>query len=288
MTEKKLKMILQEHPYLIDSAFIRSRSEAVRLAGESSVTIEEFIERSKRRSSLPAEAWDAFSEALANKRACDELKKIKVSSKPNLLPFIPRKLRFMRGAAAIILILISLTAFFTITKPGIAVVQAFYEIIVKLFDGELVALHGRGADDLSVIDFENIPEHIETHEQAAKAIGRPVASIAFANADLVDIMVDPLPPTMVMLRTEYQVQGNTLFLEQVFYAPGVVWGTSKNTAQVKFKTELQDGSIMYVGYMDDGSSFGYAYSNRYNIYILSKGIDENLMEKIVTEIRFFE
>ena len=228
MTEKKLKMILQEHPYLIDSAFVRSRSEAVRLAGESSVTIEEFIERSKRSSSLPAEAWDAFSEALANKRACDELKKIKISSKQNLLPFIPRKLRFMRWAAAVILILISLTAFFTMTKPGVAVAQAFYEIIVKLFDGELLALHGRKADQPSPIDFENIPEHIETHEQAAKAIGRPVASIDSADAELVDIMVDPIPDLMVMLRTEYQVKGDTLFLEQIFYEPDTVWGTSDN------------------------------------------------------------
>ncbi|MEL7610367.1 MAG: hypothetical protein AAGU74_12820 [Bacillota bacterium] len=286
MTEKKLKSILQEHPYLIDGAFVRSRSEAARLARESSVTIEEFIERSKMRSPLPTEAWDAFSVALAKKRAHGSA--IKPSGKPDVLPFFSRKPVFMLRAVAVLVVLLALAAFFTMTKPGIAAVEAAYEIIVKLFDGGLAARNDRETDEPPAIDFEKIPEHVETHEQAAKAIGRPVASIDPADAELVEIMVDPLPPVMVMLRTEYRVKENTLFLEQAFYAPGAVWGSSKITAQIELETELQDGNAMYIGYMDDGAAFGYAYSRSYNIYILSKGIDINELRDIAAKMRFFE
>ncbi|HWR20050.1 MAG TPA: hypothetical protein VN608_10545 [Clostridia bacterium] len=68
MTGKELKKLLQEHPYLIDSMFVRSRSEAMSMALASNITIEEFIERSRKRSSLLPETWNAFSEALARKR----------------------------------------------------------------------------------------------------------------------------------------------------------------------------------------------------------------------------
>ena len=285
MTEKKLKLILREHPYLIDSAFVRSRSEAVRFAGESSVTVEEFIERCKKRSSLPAEGWDAFSEALADRRARDS--KEKPAGKSNVLPFIPHKPRFIRRAAAVILILISLAAFLTLTEPGATLARAAYKIIVKLFDGELVALQGRGADDLSVIDFGNIPEHIETHEEAAKAIGRPVASLDPADAELVEIMVDPIPGLMVMLRTQYQVQGNTLFLMQEFYMPRAAWGTSDNP-EIELDTKLQDGNIMYIGRLSDGTPIGYAYCKNYNITIYCMGMDINELRDIAEGMRFFE
>jgi hypothetical protein len=71
MTGKELKKVLQEHPYLIDSTFVRSRSDAIRFINENDVAIEEFIERSRKRSSLLPETWDAFSEALAHKRTHD-------------------------------------------------------------------------------------------------------------------------------------------------------------------------------------------------------------------------
>lgn len=69
MRDKKLKKLLQEHPYLIDAAFVRSRSEAMRLARESSVTVEDFIERAKGRSALSAWTWDVFTEVLSRRHA---------------------------------------------------------------------------------------------------------------------------------------------------------------------------------------------------------------------------
>lgn len=69
MTKRKLTAILQVHPYLIDPAFVRSRSEAIRFVKKNGCSIEDFIDRCKQRSNLPPQAWAVFSDAIAKKNA---------------------------------------------------------------------------------------------------------------------------------------------------------------------------------------------------------------------------
>ncbi len=70
MNKRELMNLLQEHPYLIDPTFIRSRSEAIRIVEQSNCTIDEFIERAKKHSMLPPEAWAEFDAALARRHEC--------------------------------------------------------------------------------------------------------------------------------------------------------------------------------------------------------------------------
>lgn len=70
MNKREFMNLLQEHPYLVDRTFIRSRSEAIRIVEQSNCTIEAFIERAKKRSKLPPEAWAEFDAALARRHEC--------------------------------------------------------------------------------------------------------------------------------------------------------------------------------------------------------------------------
>lgn len=286
MRDKKLKKLLQEHPYLIDAAFVRSRSEAMRLARESSVTVEDFIERAKGRSALSAWTWDVFTEVLSRRHARVSQKNSTI--KPNIFLPIMIMPRFLRRAVAVLIILAFLTAFFTMTKPGVALAQAAYKIIVRLFDGKLTAQQNQCPDNLVPIDFENIPEQFESLEQAARLIGRPVASIGYANAELISIDAYSSDGLCATIKTQYQAHDNILFLKQVFYETISSWGTVVSSDTIELAVELQDGNTMYIGYMDDGTAFGNAYSKSYNISVSCKGMDINELLDIIAGLYFLE
>ena len=283
MTEKKLIRLLQEQPYLIDRAFVRSRSEAVILAGKSNVTIEDFIERAKKRSLLSSELWDVFTEVLACKQTRDL--QINATDKLKSLSSVLRRPKIIRRALAAIIILLSLTTFFTMTKPGVALAKAAYKIIVKLIDGTLVA-QGSTPDDLPPINFESIPEQFDSLDEASSIIGRPVASVEYEDAVLVSIEVYYVQDLTVTLRSQYQIEENTLYLTQVFYVNHTSWGSAVGTDHIECETELQDGNMMYIGYMDDGTTFGNAYSENYNISVMSTSIDVSELVRITSEMQF--
>jgi hypothetical protein len=258
------------------------------LAIESGVTIEEFIERAKVRSTLSLTAWDMFTDALARQRAYDLQRKRKGAIKPSIFSHIASMPRALRRAVAVLIILAFLTVFFTLTKPGVALAQAAYEIIVKLFDGKLTAQQSEQPDNLLPIDFENIPEQFESLEQAVKVIGRPVASIEYSDAAVISISAYSIDDLMVTLRTQYQIKENILYLTQVFYEDSSSWGSAVSTENIELETELQDGNVMYIGYMDDGTIYGEAYSESYNVSVTCMGMDINELLDIVTEMRFIE
>jgi hypothetical protein len=61
METDMLSKMLREHPYLIDNAFVRSRSEAERIIQERNFpSCAAFVERAKMKSKLPPNAWEAF------------------------------------------------------------------------------------------------------------------------------------------------------------------------------------------------------------------------------------
>ncbi|HWS30325.1 MAG TPA: hypothetical protein VN512_09485 [Clostridia bacterium] len=286
MTEKKLKNILREHPYLIDGAFVRSRSEAVCLTSENGVTVEAFLERSKSRSSLPASSWDAFASALNRRRARDL--RGKAAAKPNVFSSAAALPKSLRRLAAILLILALLTAFFTLTEPGAALAQSIYEIIVRWTDGQLTAQQRVQPGSRPPIDFEKIPERFESLEQAAEVIGRPVASIEYEGAETAGIQVYSLEGLEVTLRTQYQIHGNTLYLTQVFYDDAASWGAATSADSMEYEVEMYDGTILYIGYMEDGTVFGCAYSKNYNVDLASAGMDADELRDIAAELRFIE
>jgi hypothetical protein len=65
MKADMFRKILQEHPYLIDTAFVRSRSEAEKIVhAKHFPSYAAFIKRAKLKSKLPPNAWKPFEQAL--------------------------------------------------------------------------------------------------------------------------------------------------------------------------------------------------------------------------------
>ena len=60
-----LSKLFRKYPFLIDSAFVRSRTEAEKIVQSGSFpSCKEFIKRAKKNSVLPPEVWSEFERAL--------------------------------------------------------------------------------------------------------------------------------------------------------------------------------------------------------------------------------
>jgi len=105
---------------------------------------------------------------------------------------------------------------------------------------------------------------------------------------VVSIDVYSVEGTMVTLKTQYTVDGNTLFLKQVFYETVQSWGSQASMNVIEMEAELRDGNIMYIGYLDDGTAYGEAYSAAYNVSVACKGMDVRKLLDIVVEMQFIE
>lgn len=57
--------LFREYPFLIDSAFVRSRAEAEKMVKAGGLpSCKELVEHAKQNSVLPPEAWTGFDKAL--------------------------------------------------------------------------------------------------------------------------------------------------------------------------------------------------------------------------------
>lgn len=282
MTDKKLKRILREHPFLIDDTFVRSSSEAAYLFKQNGYTVAEFIERAKKRSSLPLEAWSDFDAALAKKNNSNE---VIASRRTSFFGHMPR---FLRRTVVVFVAVILLVAFFTLTKPGIALAQSIYRIVVNIVDGNLRAKQLGRSEGLSPIDFEHIPDQISSLEEATEAIGRPVATLKSDKLELTSIQLHVIDGVMVMVRSKFQMGDRPLSLIQTFFEENQSWGSVVGVADELVEIKLQDGDTMYFGYMEDGTAFGEAYSKLYNISLVSMDISVVELIALANNLSFIE
>lgn len=270
MTNRKLKRILQECPFLIDDAFVRSTSEAVYLFKQNGCTVAAFIERAKKRSSLPLEAWSGFDAALAKKN-----KRMGSKGTSSFRRMHPS----LRRAAIVFAAVVLLVAFFTLTKPGIALAQSIYRIVVSIKDGTLQAKSLGRPKGLSPIDFEHLPDQVSSLEEAAEAIGRPVAVLESEDVSITGIQLHVIDDVLVALRSDYQMESRHISLMQTFYEENQSWGAGVGVASEVIEKKLYDGNTMYMGYMQDGTAFGEAYAETYDISLGSEHLTvEELME----------
>lgn len=282
MTDRKLKRILQEQPFLIDDVFVRSSSEAAYLFKQKGYTVAEFVERAKKRSSLPLEAWSGFDNALVRKNKQNKVIDAKGTSSFGRMP------RFLPRAAVVFVAVILLVAFFTLTKPGIALAQSIYRIVVSIVDGDLRAEQLGRPEGLSPLDFEHIPEQASSLEEAAEVIGRPVVMLESEDVSLTDIRLHAVDDVMVTLRSDYQMEDRHLCLMQTFYEENQSWGAGVSVVGEVIEKKLPDGNTMYFGYMDDGTAFGEAYAQTYDISLTSEILTVEELIEIADSLNFIE
>lgn len=149
MTEKKFKKIVREHPYLVNPAFIMTRSEAEEIYKRGFPTPEEIIAGAKEKSNLPTYVWEEFNNVLEikNRKSKQAVQQVKSIEKFGII--------FSRKKVAILLaVFILLTSFFTLTPVGRAMARDIYMYVINFFGNKLeVSYNSESNSTPSGLDF---------------------------------------------------------------------------------------------------------------------------------------
>ena len=263
MNKRKFKKLLKEHPYIVDNSFARSATSAQQLAAECACTADVLIMKAEAKSDLPPAAWNGFHDALE--------KQAKATERFNHKNGLPRFIRTRRKLAITGIAFILALGFFTLVPAGRALAKGAFEIIISVFDGSLHAQQQGNPQGLTPIDFENLPDHFDTLESAAEAVGRPVAKIVNDSVSITSISIFTSQNTMFTIRTGYCASsGASLVVTQNLFSEDSGWGSSVGIAEDEMETIVtEDGTIFYLGNMQDGTVFAETYGPGMNVNIAS-------------------
>jgi len=131
MNQRQAKKYITDHLYLADNTFVRSASEAAKLASECKVSARTLVYLAEARSSLPTEAWSGFHRALDQ---ADAKQNHTLSNRiQNLSQTV---LRHRRAAVATLLVILAL-AFFTLVPAGRAIAKGIFDYVIGVRGGQL-------------------------------------------------------------------------------------------------------------------------------------------------------
>lgn len=160
LNQKKSREYIRKRLHQLDGLFVRSEEEAKALAAQCRVSARALVMRAEANSTLPAENWSGFFDALdaADRRAAGDWRE-KLN---DLLRSLRRHGRLALGGLIIALAL----AFFTLVPAGRAIAERIFNYVITVFDkvleidqAEEKALYeARGYDVPEAITQEQIAE----------------------------------------------------------------------------------------------------------------------------------
>ncbi|MPM78366.1 hypothetical protein SDC9_125377 [bioreactor metagenome] len=133
MTERKLKRILHNKPYLMDGLFVRSRYEAQQMALASTLTIELVLQSIRQDSEISAATWARVDVALKAKQHRDSKQTTYKERTHDWGSNIRTRRRVVAVAAAMILVV----AFFTLIPTGRTLAKGAFDYFANVFDNHI-------------------------------------------------------------------------------------------------------------------------------------------------------
>lgn len=133
MTERKLKRILHDKPYLMDGLFVRSRYEARQMALASTLTIEQVLQPIRQDSDISSVTWARVDLALRAKQNRDSKQTTHKERTHDWSCGI--KTRRCIGAVAAAMILV--VAFFTLIPSGRTLAKGAFDYFANVFENHI-------------------------------------------------------------------------------------------------------------------------------------------------------
>ena len=242
MNQRQAKKYITDHLYLADSTFVRSASEAAKLASECKVSARTLVYLAQARSSLPTEAWSGFYRALdqADAKQSNTLGTRIQSMTQSLL-------RHRRAAVAAFLFVLAL-AFFTLVPAGRAIAKGIFDYVIGVRDGQL-EIEQRDEKQLYEERGYDIPETLP-----------PEAAEDLQNGEELQIISDPVYyDSIASFEEKYGLDAFSLDSDSVFCIE--VYETDHLFTGKSLRANYQDangGAINTIEqwYTGDGTSTG--------------------------------
>lgn len=291
MNQRKTKEIVRKKLHQIDGLFVRSEEEAKQLAAQCNVSARALIMRVEAKSSLPAESWAAFYQALD---AMDQRARgVWREKMREAMRSLQRHRRLAIGSVMLVLAL----AFFTLVPAGRAIAERVFNYVISVFDKQLeveqadekVLYEARGYDVPEVLTQDQI-DALEYDESGNLImVSDPVyydTVTAFEDVyklDAFEFKTNSLKCVEVYeqnhlfkgkeLRSSYRTEENLTVnvIEQWFTGDGQTFGFRD---AIQKKTILGDKTMMYAIDSSNGTFDGIALLDHTILWIYAdQGVD---------------
>ena len=293
LNQKKSREYIRKRLHQLDGLFVRSEEEAKALAAQCRVSPRALIMRAQASSTLPAENWSGFYDALdaADRRAAGDW--------PEKLNDLLRSFRRHGRVAIGGLILALALAFFTLVPAGRAIAERVFNYVITVFDkvleieqSEEKALYeARGYDVPDVMtgdQLESFDENGNLVQAEEPVYYQSVAEFeAVYQLDAFELASDQLKCVEVIeenhffagksLRTNYLTADDLKVnvMEQWYQGDGQ---SVAFRGEIKEKTVLGDKTMQYAIDTADGSFDGVVLLENSILKIYAdKGVDLDLI-----------
>lgn len=161
MLERKFKKLVESYPNLVDGRFAISKAKAEEIIAEKGghASLEEIVDRAKKRSDLPDSEWEPFDRLVEKEHST-------LNRRNTGVGVISKGM--CRGIVAIAALVAFITFFFTVTSTGKAWAKQLYSFILTVRDGGYT-ISPEVPYDFPAVDYEE--KHYSSYEEFEKDTG---------------------------------------------------------------------------------------------------------------------
>lgn len=262
ISNRKLKRILQEKPFLLDGFFQLSGREADDILRNhpNAGSIERIIEKTRRK-----ENWTPEFEYLIRKITENTLKAkwrrllSRVQNAWTMIWHLHKRL------VVVTIALVALSVFFGLTPVGRTLADELYQVIVTFFNETLRAENDPSLEGLSKETLSSLPSDLATPKELSAAIGRPI--YVSQVGEMVSFEYEVIDNNYLMVFIDYSITaGKEYKITQYYYSKETYWGSvmdGNDSSYTCFKSEI--GLKFYIKELKDYSINASAFQNHFGI-----------------------
>lgn len=246
MLERKFKKLVESYPNLVDGRFAISKAKAEEIIAEKGghASLEEIVDRAKKRSDLPDSEWEPFDRLVEKEHST-------LNRRNTGVGVISKGM--CRGIVAIAALVAFITFFFTVTSTGKAWAKQLYSFILTVRDGGYT-ISPEVPYDFPAVDYEE--KHYSSYEEFEKDTG--YKAYKFKNTlelPVEDIMAVKSNSGFSLYATFILNDVNRICIYQHWQISSPVWGIPDANARAWDYT-LSDDIILHCQIDSIDNSFG--------------------------------
>ncbi len=268
----RMKMIAFDHPYFDIKRHVLSERAAEQLLRKHQVLdAKEVLRKARIECDLPLPTDNG-----SNCGSSIDWKQHMSKPRPH----------YRRIAIALVAALI-ITGFLTLTKPGIALAQELYEIIVRVVHGTLMAQNREIPDDVDPIDFSKIPVEFSSLEEIAQLTGRVIFVPADDDGKLVELSTIIMNSEMMVIVSKYAREDGTSYrIAQTIHNSDTLWAEASSSITDELITiTLPIGMTVYLSRMEDETVYAAAFGAGYDLNVASTDLTLGELQELVKRIQ---
>ena len=234
MLERKFKKLVESYPNLVDGRFAISKAKAEVIIAEKGghASLEEIVDRAKKRSDLPDSEWEPFDRLIEKEQAA-------ANRRSSSVVWALGGMR--RGIVILMALIVFITLFFIVTPTGRTWAKQLYSFILTVHDGGYT-ISPEIPYDFPAVDYKE--KHYSSYEEFEKDNG--YKAYKFKNTlelPVEDIMAVKSNSGFSLYATFILNDGNRICIYQHWQITSEYFGSVSDCEQ-EWTHKLSDGNTL--------------------------------------------